>query len=162
MSLGRAVHQQPGQPGRTERGPGEALPGIGRDEARLAGQGSEGLGRERPADAGAREREYGPGVEARQGQSRQCWGRWTDDRSHDGVPQDALAPDQGRPANGTLPAAAGTPGADPKSGGGMRELGIPTVIDRLIQQALLQVLQPSDRSDVFRTQLRLSTGPTCA
>ena len=30
----------------------------------------------------------------------------------------------------------------PKSGGGLRELGIPTVIDRLIQQALLQVLQP--------------------
>jgi RNA-directed DNA polymerase len=30
----------------------------------------------------------------------------------------------------------------PKSGGGIRELGIPTVLDRLIQQALLQVLQP--------------------
>jgi RNA-directed DNA polymerase len=30
----------------------------------------------------------------------------------------------------------------PKQGGGMRELGIPTVVDRLIQQALLQVLQP--------------------
>lgn len=30
----------------------------------------------------------------------------------------------------------------PKAGGGMRELGIPTVTDRLIQQALLQVLQP--------------------
>jgi group II intron reverse transcriptase/maturase len=30
----------------------------------------------------------------------------------------------------------------PKAGGGKRELGIPTVIDRLIQQALLQVLQP--------------------
>lgn len=30
----------------------------------------------------------------------------------------------------------------PKSSGGMRELGIPTVLDRLIQQALLQVLQP--------------------
>jgi RNA-directed DNA polymerase len=29
----------------------------------------------------------------------------------------------------------------PKSGGGMRELGIPTVLDRFIQQALLQVLQ---------------------
>jgi RNA-directed DNA polymerase len=28
----------------------------------------------------------------------------------------------------------------PKPGGGMRQLGIPTVIDRLIQQALLQVL----------------------
>ena len=30
----------------------------------------------------------------------------------------------------------------PKPGGGQRELGIPTVTDRLIQQALLQVLQP--------------------
>jgi RNA-directed DNA polymerase len=30
----------------------------------------------------------------------------------------------------------------PKPGGGGRELGIPTVTDRLIQQALLQVLQP--------------------
>jgi group II intron reverse transcriptase/maturase len=30
----------------------------------------------------------------------------------------------------------------PKPGGGERELGIPTVLDRLIQQALLQVLQP--------------------
>lgn len=30
----------------------------------------------------------------------------------------------------------------PKSGVGMRELGIPTVTDRLIQQARLQVLQP--------------------
>ncbi len=35
----------------------------------------------------------------------------------------------------------------PKSGGGMRELGIPTVLDRFIQQALLQVLQAElDRS----------------
>jgi group II intron reverse transcriptase/maturase len=30
----------------------------------------------------------------------------------------------------------------PKSGGGMRELGIPTVVDRFIQQAILQVLGP--------------------
>ena len=30
----------------------------------------------------------------------------------------------------------------PKPGGGTRELGIPAVTDRLIQQALLQVLQP--------------------
>jgi RNA-directed DNA polymerase len=32
--------------------------------------------------------------------------------------------------------------AIPKPGGGERELGIPTVLDRFIQQALLQVLQP--------------------
>lgn len=30
----------------------------------------------------------------------------------------------------------------PKPGGGTRQLGIPTVIDRLVQQAILQVLQP--------------------
>jgi RNA-directed DNA polymerase len=30
----------------------------------------------------------------------------------------------------------------PKSGGGMRQLGIPTVLDRFVQQLLLQVLQP--------------------
>ncbi|MSR36960.1 MAG: group II intron reverse transcriptase/maturase [Gemmatimonadetes bacterium] len=32
--------------------------------------------------------------------------------------------------------------AIPKSGGGIRQLGIPTVLDRFIQQCLLQVLQP--------------------
>src|SRR2546430_2246115 len=30
----------------------------------------------------------------------------------------------------------------PKASGGMRQLGIPCVLDRLIQQAILQVLQP--------------------
>jgi RNA-directed DNA polymerase len=44
----------------------------------------------------------------------------------------------------------------PKPGGGERELGIPTVTDRLLQQALLQVLQPildptfSEHSHGFR------------
>jgi len=44
----------------------------------------------------------------------------------------------------------------PKSGGGVRQLGIPTVLDRFIQQAMLQVLQPifdptfSEHSHGFR------------
>ncbi|MBF0095375.1 MAG: group II intron reverse transcriptase/maturase, partial [Alphaproteobacteria bacterium] len=44
----------------------------------------------------------------------------------------------------------------PKPGGGVRKLGIPTVLDRVIQQAILQVLQPrwdgtfSDSSFGFR------------
>ena len=44
----------------------------------------------------------------------------------------------------------------PKPGGGMRQLGIPGVVDRLVQQAILQVLQPildptfSDASFGFR------------
>jgi len=48
----------------------------------------------------------------------------------------------------------------PKSGGGTRELGIPTVVDRLIQQAILQVLGPrfdptfSEHSYGFRPHRR--------
>jgi RNA-directed DNA polymerase len=48
----------------------------------------------------------------------------------------------------------------PKGNGGMRKLGIPTVLDRFIQQALLQVLQPifdptfSERSYGFRPRRR--------
>jgi RNA-directed DNA polymerase len=44
----------------------------------------------------------------------------------------------------------------PKAGSGMRQLGIPTVVDRLIQQAILQILQSvyepllSDSSYGFR------------
>ncbi len=44
----------------------------------------------------------------------------------------------------------------PKGGGGMRQLGIPTVLDRFVQQLLLQVLQPildptfSEHSHGFR------------
>jgi group II intron reverse transcriptase/maturase len=50
--------------------------------------------------------------------------------------------------------------AIPKPGGGERELGIPTVADRLIQQAILQVLQPrfdphfSEHSYGFRPSRR--------
>lgn len=50
--------------------------------------------------------------------------------------------------------------AIPKPDGGERELGIPTVVDRLIQQALLQVLQPlidptfSEHSYGFRPDRR--------
>ncbi len=54
----------------------------------------------------------------------------------------------------------------PKRGGGMRKLGIPTVLDRLIQQCLLQVLQPmidpsfSDHSYGFRPG-RSAHGAVC-
>jgi RNA-directed DNA polymerase len=54
----------------------------------------------------------------------------------------------------------------PKSGGGVRELGIPTVLDRFIQQAMLQVLQPifdptfSEHSHGFRPR-RNAHGAVC-
>ena len=45
----------------------------------------------------------------------------------------------------------------PKSGGGFRNLGVPTVLDRLIQQAILQVLQPQwDPTDRKSTRLNSS------
>ena len=46
----------------------------------------------------------------------------------------------------------------PKPNGGVRVLGIPTVLDRFIQQALLQVLQPLIRPDLLGRELRLSPG----
>jgi RNA-directed DNA polymerase len=51
----------------------------------------------------------------------------------------------------------------PKSGGGSRPLGIPTVRDRIVQQALLQVLEPifeakfSNRSHGFRKERGCAT-----
>jgi RNA-directed DNA polymerase len=56
----------------------------------------------------------------------------------------------------------------PKPGGGERELGIPTVLDRFIQQALLQVLQPrfdptfSEASYGFRPGRRAHDAVRCA
>ncbi len=40
----------------------------------------------------------------------------------------------------------------PKPGGGIRQLGIPTVVDRLVQQTILQVLQP-----IFETKFSTSS-----
>ena len=54
----------------------------------------------------------------------------------------------------------------PKSDGGVRKLGIPTVLDRLIQQSILQVLQPmfdptfSQHSHGFRPE-RSAHGAVC-
>ena len=46
----------------------------------------------------------------------------------------------------------------PKPSGGMRTLGVPTVVDRLIQQALHQVLQPLFEPTLLGRQLRLPAG----
>ena len=46
MSLGSAVHQKPGQPGRKAGGQGEAKPEARRDEARPARHETEGSGRD--------------------------------------------------------------------------------------------------------------------
>jgi len=46
-----------------------------------------------------------------------------------------------------------------KPGGGQRALGVPTVLDRLIQQAMLQVLEPVFEPHFSESQLRVSARP---
>ena len=142
MPLGQARHQKPGQLGRRARRQGEAEPEAGRDEAWSARQNREGSGR---ADL------------LRQALAREnlvlAWKRVKANRGSAGV--DGLSIDDTAEYLKThwsriraeLFAERYRPQPVrrvqiPKPNGGMRELGIPTVTDRLIQQALLQVLQP--------------------
>jgi len=142
MEFGRGKHQKPGEPGRTDRRDGEAGPETGRDEPRTADHQQEGLGRrELLAQALSRENMVA------------AWKRVKANKGSAGV--DGLSIEQTAEHLKTqwprireeLYSGKYRPQAVrrveiPKPGGGMRELGIPTVVDRLIQQALLQVLQP--------------------
>ena len=142
MALGSASHQKPGQPGRDTVEAGEARSSAARDEARLACQRQEGLGR---------------GDLLTQVLSREnmaaAWKRVKANKGSAGV--DGLTIDEAPQylkthwprirselQNGTYRPQAVRRVEIPKPTGGTRELGIPTVLDRLIQQALLQVLQP--------------------
>ena len=141
MSLGRAVHQKPGSAGRNAGGRGEAEPEAERDEARTARHETASPGRD---DLLAQ-------VLAKANMEA-AWKRVKSNRGSAGVDglsiaetadylkahwpriRESLLDGSYRP----LPVRRVQ---IPKPDGGVRELGIPTVTDRLIQQALLQVLQ---------------------
>ena len=53
MTLGSASHQKPGNQGGTRLARDEAMVKVARDEARLACQQQEGLGREDPVNTGS-------------------------------------------------------------------------------------------------------------
>ena len=156
MSLGRTVHQKPGQPGCSAGGRGEAEPDAVRDEVRPARRATGSLGRDdllRQALASANMAQAWKRVRANRG-SAGVDGRSIADtgeylKAHWPGIRESLLDGSYRP----LPVRRVQ---IPKPGGGVRELGIPTVTDRLIQQALLQVLQPiidptfSDHSYGFR------------
>ncbi|OXJ21411.1 group II intron reverse transcriptase/maturase [Burkholderia sp. HI2714] len=142
MSLGRVVHQKPVQAGRNAGGRGEAAPEAKRDEARTAGHGTGGLGRDgllSQALARANLVMAWKRVKANRGNAgvdgKSIAGTAEYLKTHWPGIREALLDGSYRPAPVRRVQI-------PKPGGGMRELGIPTVTDRLIQQALLQVLQP--------------------
>jgi RNA-directed DNA polymerase len=142
MTLGSALHQKPGELGRTESSGGEAIVVPVRDEAPLASHDREGSGRE---DLLRQTLSRGNMVAA--------WKRVKANKGSAGV--DGLTIEQTEEylkthwsrirlelLDGTYRPQAVRRAEIEKQTGGMRELGIPTVTDRLIQQALLQVLQP--------------------
>ena len=156
MSLGRAVHQKPGETGRNAGGRGEAAPEAVRDEARTARYETGSLGRD--------------GLLAQvlaKANMEAAWKRVKSNRGSAGVDGLSIAETAASLRvhwpriresllDGSYRPCPVRRVQIPKPDGGVRELGIPTVTDRLIQQALLQVLQRkidptfSDHSYGFR------------
>ena len=141
MSMWRASHQMPAQAGRPGVGRGESASGSGSDEARRPRYGLESTGSTLLLAALTREN------------LQRALKRVRANKGVAGV--DGLDIDQTvvhlRTAwlaireqllSGTYRPSPVRRVTIPKPEGGERELGIPTVTDRLIQQALLQVLQP--------------------
>jgi RNA-directed DNA polymerase len=156
MSIDGALHQKLGQPGRTGNGRGEAARATVSDEATSArdartdwGAGDllgQALARENMAAAWKRIKanKGSAGVDGRTVQETGDYLKVAWPEIRQGLLDGTYRPSPVRRVD------------IPKPGGGTRELGIPTVVDRLIQQALLQVLQPlidptfSEHSHGFR------------
>lgn len=161
--MSKAMRQKPAHAGRLATKGGEAAGGVRRDEARGPHHGHRGTGPEASAAAAgslleaalARENlqrawkrvkanKGAPGVDGLDLEQTHLWltTHWPEVRQM--LLQGRYRPSPVRRV------------MIPKADGSQRELGIPTVLDRLIQQALLQVLQPivdatfSDHSHGFR------------
>lgn len=140
--LERAVHQKSAKAERDARRRGEAEPGASRDEARSVHD-----------ETGSPGRDGLLGQALARANLVKAWKRVKANRGSAGVDGKSIAETADelkthwpriREAllDGSYRPEPVRRVQIPKRGGGMRELGIPTVMDRLIQQALLQVLQP--------------------
>lgn len=155
----KAMHQMPVQAGRLREASGEAAYGLNSDEASSPRNATADTGQDLLAQALARDN------------MKHAWKRVKANKGAAGVDGMDIA-QTGHYLKTAWPEIreqlrAGTYRPSPvrrvgipKPGGGERELGIPTVVDRLIQQALLQVLQPlidpsfSEHSYGFRPNRR--------
>ncbi|MGH3969937.1 MAG: reverse transcriptase domain-containing protein, partial [Mycobacterium sp.] len=141
MSVDGAMHQKSGQPGpaatrsgeAARRGTGDEAP-LGRHEPMSSGSAllEAALKRENLMAAWKRVK-ANQGSAGVDGRSIEATGAYL--KQHWPQIREALL-------RGTYRPCPVRRVAIPKPDGGERELGIPTVLDRLIQQALLQVLQP--------------------
>lgn len=141
MSMEKARHQMPAPAGRVTVRDGEAVSKVTSDEACSTRHDTESAGQGLLAQVLAREN------------MQRAWKRVKANKGAAGVDGMDIA-QTGRYLVTALPSIreqlmAGTYRPSPvrrvgipKPDGSERELGIPTVVDRLIQQALLQVLQP--------------------
>lgn len=142
MSLGHAVHQKSAQAGRIAGGRGEAEPEGVRDEARMARRETGSPGRDglllqalartnmELAWKRVKANRGSAGVDGRTIAETAAYLKTHWPRIREVLLDGSYRPEPVRRVQ------------IPKPDGGVRELGIPTVTDRLIQQALLQVLQP--------------------
>ena len=142
MSLGRAVHQKLWNPGCNAGGRGEAEPEAVHDEARTARHETASPGRDGLLAQALASANMGA-----------AWKRVKSNRGSSGVDGLSIAETadslrahwpriRASLLDGSYRPAPVRRVQIPKPDGGVRELGIPTVTDRLIQQALLQVVQP--------------------
>ena len=141
MAMGKARHQKPAAAGRITARDGETVPQEIRDEARPTRHDTVSAGQSLLTQALER------------GNMQRAWKRVKANKGAAGVDGLDIA-QTGHYLTSAWPAIreqlmAGTYRPNPvlrvgipKPDGSERELGIPTVVDRLIQQALLQVLQP--------------------
>ncbi|WP_307728788.1 group II intron reverse transcriptase/maturase [Massilia solisilvae] len=138
--MNRALHQTPASAGRVAEKRGEASPEVTSDEARSPRHGPEGAGRGVLAQVLAREN------------MQRAWKRVKANKGAAGVDgldiaqtgqhlKHAWPTIRQQLMEGTYRPMPVRRVGIPKPDGSERELGIPTVTDRLIQQALLQVLQ---------------------
>jgi len=139
--MGKAMRQKPEETGRLERAADEVRQGSGLDEAKLPPRAPNDTGPELVTAILARENllramkqvranKGAAGVDGLDIDQTAKMLRTEWPRIRDSLLKGAYRP---QPVRRVM---------IPKPGGGERELGIPTVLDRLIQQALLQVLQP--------------------
>ena len=157
MTLGTTEHRKLGPSSRIMAGGGESSAGVERDEVGMACRVQEGLGQEGSLLVQALSREN----------LAAAWKRVKANGGSAGVDGLTVTETQeylkthwpclkAEILDGTYQPQAVRRVEIPKPTGGKRELGIPTVTDRLIQQALLQVMQPlidptfSDSSHGFR------------